>query len=84
MIAIFDEKKVFKLVCPDQDVADRMKDEKEITVEIEEWVKFKMPTLVPDQTGADQVVWVTRQVFDTIRNPPAVEEDTEEKDVDMA
>ena len=88
MICIFDENKVYRLACPDREIADKMmKNEKETTVEVEKWVKFKMPTLVPDQeTGADKVVWVTRQQFDLIRNPPAETEEPEEaeqEDVDM-
>ena len=71
MIAIFGENTVFKLVCPTQEIADRMADEKETTIEIEEWVKYKMPTLVKTDDGGDQVVWVTRDQFDVIRKDAA-------------
>lgn len=83
MIAIFDEKKVFKLVCPDQAVADKMKDEKEITVEIKKWQKFMMPTLVISDDGEEQIVWVSRKVFDLIRNPPTEQTEPEEPEGDV-
>ena len=84
MYLIFDSDRVFRLCCPNETIATEMKKEGETTMEVKSFQTPMMPVLTKDDSDQDEVVWVPRVEFSSIKFPPPETEEKEEEDVPMA